>query len=96
MRPRHEQNFLGDWLDRKGISRNDFADTLGIPRTHLDRLCRGARNPGLDVALHIEEATNNEITVKMWRQEPTLKEKAAAAASHAKPKSTKPTAPKRK
>ncbi len=68
------QNILGVWLDRTGISRDDFAEKLRMKRENLDRLTRGARNPGLDLAFHIQEATGDAIKVEEWRQLPSLAE----------------------
>ncbi len=50
---------LSDWLDRniRIITREGLAHELGILRENLDRLCRGARRPGLDLAFEIEDVT---------------------------------------
>ena len=50
---------LSEWLDRneKIINRDGLARELGMLRENLDRLCRGARWPGLDVAFDIEDVT---------------------------------------
>ena len=53
-RPRATETELSLWLNRAGISRDDFAERIGVTRQHLDKLCRGARRPGLDLAvLHL-------------------------------------------
>ena len=50
---------LSEWLDRneKIINRDGLARELGMLRENLDRLCRGARHPGLDIAFDIEDVT---------------------------------------
>jgi DNA-binding transcriptional regulator YdaS (Cro superfamily) len=44
----------------------EAAEKLGINRTHLDMLCRGARKPGLALALAIEKLTNGAIPPANW------------------------------
>ena len=64
-RPRNETTTpLSEWLDRNQdkVSRDAFAEKLGIARQHVDRLARGGgreerRRPGLDLAFDIENAT---------------------------------------
>ena len=50
---------LSKWLERNSrlISRDGLARELGIRRENLDRLCRGARRPGLELAFRIEDVT---------------------------------------
>jgi transcriptional regulator with XRE-family HTH domain len=64
-RPRNDTTTpLSEWLDRNQdkVSRDAFAEKLGIARQHVDRLARGGgreerRRPGLDLAFDIENAT---------------------------------------
>jgi DNA-binding XRE family transcriptional regulator len=48
------------------MTRDQFAAELDINRTHLDKLCRGARRPGLALALAIEKLTRGEIPAEQW------------------------------
>lgn len=43
------------------MTRDEAADKLGVNRTYLDMLCRGARRPGLALALTIEKVTGGAI-----------------------------------
>ncbi|MBK7583137.1 MAG: hypothetical protein IPI67_23430 [Myxococcales bacterium] len=48
------------------MTRDDVAVALGINRTHLDKVCRGARRPGLALALGIEKLTQSAIPAGEW------------------------------
>jgi hypothetical protein len=48
------------------MTRDQVAAELEINRTHLDKLCRGARRPGLAIALGIEKLTRGEIPAEHW------------------------------
>jgi transcriptional regulator with XRE-family HTH domain len=69
-RPRTRENILSRWLDSAGISRDTFAVKLGVTRTHLDRLCRADRRPGLDLALLIERLSKGAVPVSAWKNVP--------------------------
>jgi len=49
---------LSEWLDRHAkVDWDDFAEKLGIDRKNLNRLARGDRRPGLDLAFDLEDLT---------------------------------------
>jgi len=55
---------LQNWLKEKGFSKAEFARKIGVSRHALYLYLKGKRQPRLDIALRIEEATNGEVTVK--------------------------------
>jgi transcriptional regulator with XRE-family HTH domain len=55
---------LKAWLNKEGLSKTEFAKKVGITRHALYLYLKGKRQPRLDIALRIEEATNGEVTVK--------------------------------
>jgi hypothetical protein len=65
-RPRKRETKLSRWIDGSGMTRSDVADALEINRTHLDKLCRGTRRPGLALALSIEKLTRGAIPAAEW------------------------------
>lgn len=67
-RPRKRETHLSRWIDTSGVSRDDVARQLEINRTHLDKICRGSRRPGLALALAIEKLTAGEIPAAEWLQ----------------------------
>ena len=76
-RPRSEQTTpLSEWLARNErlIGREGLARELGIYRENLDRLCRGARRPGLDLAFDIEDVTRrltegwDTLSARSWHR----------------------------
>jgi transcriptional regulator with XRE-family HTH domain len=63
-RPRvHQTTKLAEWLDgnKTKLSRDEFAERLGLAREQIDRYARADRIPGLEVAFAIEDLTR-EIT----------------------------------
>lgn len=72
-RPRTGETRLSQWIDESGMTRDDAAEKLGINRTHLDMLCRGARRPGLDLAVAIERLTNGAVPPAEWTHVPTTR-----------------------
>lgn len=78
-RPRDpdKETVLSRWLDAEGVSREAFAEKIGILRTNLDRLCRGEREPRIELALKIEEATHGAVPVKAWLKPKADKKKPA-------------------
>jgi len=48
------------------MNRDEAAARLGVTRTHLDRLCRGDRRPGLDLAIRIERLSKGAISAAEW------------------------------
>ena len=69
-RPVSRLTLLGRWLRDKGWSRDVLAEKLKISRQTVDRLCRGARRPGLDLALRIEKLTDTAVPVASWSSVP--------------------------
>lgn len=67
-RPRKRETRLSRWIDASGVSRDEVASKLEINRTHLDKICRGSRRPGLALALAIEKLTDGEIAAADWLQ----------------------------
>ena len=69
-RPRKANNAFGQWIDKSGKDREETARALGITRPHVDRLCRNARRPDLELAVQIERLTKGEVTVASWLKVP--------------------------
>ncbi len=67
-RPRKRETKFSRWIDASGMNRDEVAAALGINRTHLDKVCRGARRPGLGLALGIEKLTRGAIPASDWLQ----------------------------
>jgi hypothetical protein len=65
-RPRTRETKLSRWIDSSGKTRDQIAKELGINRTHLDMLCRGARRPSLALAVGIEKLTRGAIPPSEW------------------------------
>jgi len=65
-RPRTRETKLSRWIDAAGTTRETFAKKLGVNRTYLDMLCRGARRPGLALALEIERLTRGGVPAAEW------------------------------
>jgi hypothetical protein len=57
---------LSRWLDAAGMTRDQAADQLSINRNYLDMLCRGARRPGLSLAVAIEKLTKGAVPATGW------------------------------
>jgi DNA-binding XRE family transcriptional regulator len=69
-RPRNRQTKLSSWIDEKGLTRDVVAARLGIGRTYLDKLCRGASRPSLELALQIERLTSGAVVASEWLSVP--------------------------
>jgi DNA-binding XRE family transcriptional regulator len=65
-RPRVSENALSKWIDGSGMTREQVAKSLGIPKPSLDRICRDERRPNLDLAFQIERVTGGNIPAKSW------------------------------
>jgi len=65
-RPRKTETPLSRWIDETGKGRDRVAEQLGITRSHLDRLCRGDRRPGLELALTIEKLSHGAVPATYW------------------------------
>ncbi|GMV16639.1 MAG: hypothetical protein AMXMBFR56_48630 [Polyangiaceae bacterium] len=69
-RPRKRETKFSRWIDSSGMTRDEVAAALDINRTHLDKVCRGARRPGLALALGIEKLTQGAIPAAEWLNVP--------------------------
>ena len=70
-RPRVGETALSRWIDAnmtgaEELPRAQFAKLANISRVHVDRLCHGARTPGLTLALKIERITLGAVSVQEW------------------------------
>ncbi|MCL4755927.1 MAG: helix-turn-helix transcriptional regulator [Myxococcales bacterium] len=65
-RPRKRETKLSRWIDAAGTTREAVATKLGVHRTYLDMLCRGARKPSLQLAVEIERLTRGAIPAAEW------------------------------
>jgi DNA-binding transcriptional regulator YdaS (Cro superfamily) len=61
---------LADWIDASGKTRREVAEHLGLAETSLNRLCNGARRPGIELAFAIEKLTKGKIPAEFWRKIP--------------------------
>jgi plasmid maintenance system antidote protein VapI len=52
---------LKDYLIKKGIPIKDFGKTLNLSKPHIYALVRGCKKPSLELAVIIEEVTENEV-----------------------------------
>lgn len=57
---------LSRWLDQNGRTREWAAGKLGVTRPYIDKLCRGAATPSLDVAASIERLTGGGVVASSW------------------------------
>jgi transcriptional regulator with XRE-family HTH domain len=69
-RPRKRETVLSRWIDEAGKTREEVAQRLFIARTYLDRICRGERRPGLELAIEIEQLTGGAVPVEVWKRVP--------------------------
>ena len=81
-RPRSETTTpLSEWLDRNQdkISRDDFAQKIGVKRQNVDRHARGYQRPGIDLAFDIEDLTTkisegkDVLAARAWWISPDLR-----------------------
>jgi transcriptional regulator with XRE-family HTH domain len=57
---------LARHLTASGLSLRDFADMVGASCSLVWMWRKGARTPGIDFALRIEQATGGRIRPKHW------------------------------
>ena len=79
---------LSEWFrNNSEITREAFADRLGIERQHVDRYARGERSPGLAIAFAIEDITKeisggkDVLKARAWIPDPESP-KGASPKSH--------------
>lgn len=65
-RPAQITTVLAKWIAEHGWDRDRLASKLEISRSSLDRLCRGVRRPGLELAVRIEKFTNGGVPISSW------------------------------
>jgi antitoxin component HigA of HigAB toxin-antitoxin module len=64
--PRTASERLSAHIIRRGISKQDFADQIGVANSTLSRLLNGRRRPTLEQAQRIFEETKGNVTPKDW------------------------------
>lgn len=52
------------------MTRDELAERLGLSRTHVDSICRGARRPSLELAIAIEKLTHGAVPAGGWTSVP--------------------------
>ena len=57
---------LSAWLVKSQMSQSGLARRVTAAPSHISRLLRGQRHPGLRLALAIERATGGAVTVESW------------------------------
>jgi transcriptional regulator with XRE-family HTH domain len=53
---------LGEWLSRKGMSQQAFAETIGVSQGAVARFVLGTRRPTKQTVEKIDEVTNGEVS----------------------------------
>jgi len=53
--------FLKDYLIKKDIPIKEFGKSLSLSKPHMYAVVRGERKPSLELAVLIEEKTENEV-----------------------------------
>lgn len=59
-------NKLQAYLTEKQISRQDFADLIGVTGVSVWRFCQGKAKPGLSTAVRIERETGGAVPAAFW------------------------------
>lgn len=59
-------NKLQAYLNEKQISRQDFADLIGVTGVSVWRFCHGKATPGLATAVRIERETGGLVPASFW------------------------------
>jgi DNA-binding XRE family transcriptional regulator len=57
----HKTMTLNDWLEKHRMTQVELAARLGVSESTISRVRRGINAPGLDIAIKIQEATNNQV-----------------------------------
>jgi addiction module HigA family antidote len=53
-----------DFLEEFGLSEGKFAKHIGVPRTRIERICRGETSISVDTALRLSKALGT--SVQFW------------------------------
>jgi transcriptional regulator with XRE-family HTH domain len=60
---------LQKWLEREDMPDSEFGALVGVDASHIGRLRRGSRRPGLMLAREIEKATAHAVCANQWLEE---------------------------
>ena len=55
---------LKQWREEAGLTQQELADRLGVHVQYVSAIERGARRPGMGVAVRIRDVTNGAISVE--------------------------------
>lgn len=58
---------LKEYLNRNKIKVADFAKKVDCTQGYISLICAGKRKPGADIALKIQAATGNQVTIRELR-----------------------------
>jgi transcriptional regulator with XRE-family HTH domain len=64
---------LHDWLEKSGMTQQEFAEKSGIPQPLVSRYSSGKGRPHLENALAIERATDGQVAVASWTKPKTTR-----------------------
>lgn len=65
-RPSKNLTIFGKWVAKYELNRDALAERLKTSRSNLDRLCRGARRPSLELCVRIEKLSAGAVPVSSW------------------------------
>lgn len=57
------QNTLKDWRIRKGLTQQQLAQRLNVHVQYLSKIERGARRPGMQLALALRDLSEGELSL---------------------------------
>ena len=57
---------LGQYLETHGLTHEEFAAKAQVPAPQVSLWSRAIRRPGIENAMKIAAATDNEIPVEYW------------------------------
>ena len=57
---------LSEYIASKGMTRSEFAKTVGISAPYLSEILSGAKRPSLNLAFRIEGITGGEVPASGW------------------------------
>ena len=55
---------LAEYLRKNNITHGEFACMVGVQRPHITHILNGRKNPSIELAVRIEDATNGKVTLK--------------------------------
>ncbi len=65
-RPKKDLNDFGRWIEASGKTKEEVAEALGVSTTYIWQLSHDDAEPGLRMAVKIEELTQGVIDCKFW------------------------------